>query len=236
MLSVYKDHDVYEAKSQIRISKWKVLGLFPWVATARQEALLSLRGKAGLLKCFLTCYIKNYNFLNSGLPSLNQNSDQQKLHKCYFKNLGVTKCLLTYTHFPRNSLFFGICKAACKIGLFAFDEPLIFSPCFHFPLILPFLPVTATYTRRATKPSQQCHCERSSEGATVSESGTGLSTPVLFSKSSLPSYYHVSIQFPVSVCWCRTYEFGKLPAGVLFRYDIFYFHCRNAWFPHDVFS
>lgn len=181
----------------MRIAKWKVLGLFPWVATARQEALLSFKGKVGLLKAFLTCYIKNCSFLNLQLPSLNQNSNQQKLHKCYFKNLWVTKCLLTYTHFPRNSLFFRICKATCKIGLFAFQEPLIFSPSFHFPLIFPFLPVTTTYTRCATKHSQQCYCERPSEGAIVSEPGTGLSTPALFSKSSLPSYYHVSIS---SVC------------------------------------
>lgn len=91
------------------------------------EALLWFKVKAVLQKSYLTCYIKNYNFFNSWLTSLNENTDQQKLQECYFKNLEV-KCFLAFTGFPTNSLFFRMCKATCKIGLLTFHEPLIFSP------------------------------------------------------------------------------------------------------------
>lgn len=91
--------------------------------------------KSWVSESYLTCYIRNYSFFNSWLLSLNENSDQQKLQGHFFKNLEV-KCLLWFTDFLTNSLFFRICKMICKIGLLIFrksDEPFLFS------LRLPFL-------------------------------------------------------------------------------------------------
>lgn len=101
------------------------------------EALLSFKDKAGLQELHLTCYIKNYSFLNSWLPNLTENTDRLKLRECYLKNLVVNTCLLALTVLPTNSLFFRICKATCKIRSLTFHESLFFSPRLPFAFYVP---------------------------------------------------------------------------------------------------
>lgn len=93
-----------------------------------------IQGWGQASESFLTTISKNYNnIFNHCISSLNENTDQQKLHERYPKNSGVTECHLTFTDFPRNSL--GSAKQLAKLENLDFTSPSFSPPGFHLPLM-----------------------------------------------------------------------------------------------------